>query len=154
MIVFDDFRDDTAATYRATLRFLGVDPDFEPEYDDGEREPPGSRIRAIGTLHSKSYLPPTGIVGLMRRAARVAIPSQQRESADSHRQHRASEYRLRAPAAYCEPSSGSALKLELADEVRELGELHRPGPEPLGTAGRHRGRPRGVCQRARSGVGR
>jgi hypothetical protein len=31
VIVFDDFRDDPAATCRATLDFLGVDPAFNPE---------------------------------------------------------------------------------------------------------------------------
>jgi len=31
VIIFDDFVRDPAASYRATLEFLGVDPDFQPE---------------------------------------------------------------------------------------------------------------------------
>ncbi len=58
VIVFDDFRDDTAAVYRATLEFLGVDPDFEPEFEVANANH-RARIAALGTLHSKAtYRPP------------------------------------------------------------------------------------------------
>ena len=32
VVIYDDFRRDTAAAYRETLRFLGVDEDFQPEF--------------------------------------------------------------------------------------------------------------------------
>ena len=32
IIIFDDFTSDTANVYRDTLRFLGVDPNFQPEF--------------------------------------------------------------------------------------------------------------------------
>ena len=33
VIVYDDFQDDTASVYRETLRFLGVDQEFQPCFE-------------------------------------------------------------------------------------------------------------------------
>jgi hypothetical protein len=32
IVIFEDFRSDPAASYRETLAFLGVDPDFSPSF--------------------------------------------------------------------------------------------------------------------------
>ena len=120
VIVFDDFRDDTAAAYRATLEFLDVEPDFEPDFEIANANH-RARIPALATLHSKAYLPPTGSWALIRRAAHIALPSQ-RARARIHRQivraNTVYEPRPPLPAAL-----RARLEAEFADEVRELGEL-------------------------------
>ena len=120
VIVFDDFREDTVAAYRATLMFLGVDPGFEPEFGVANANH-RARIRAIGTLHSKAYLRPAGSWRLMRRAAHVAIPSQRARARIFRRIVRANTvYEPRPPLA---GPLRARLEAELADEVRDLGEL-------------------------------
>jgi hypothetical protein len=54
VILYDDFRDDTLATYRGVLRFLGVDEDFQPDF--GIRNP-NKRVR-FATLQRLVYQPP------------------------------------------------------------------------------------------------
>ena len=33
VVIFEEFRKDPAAAYRGVLEFLGVDPDFKPNFD-------------------------------------------------------------------------------------------------------------------------
>ncbi|HYO11768.1 MAG TPA: GrpB family protein [Thermoanaerobaculia bacterium] len=58
-ILFDDFVRDTAAAYRRTLQFLGVDPEFQAELDPGRAS---QRIRMLA-IQQLRQLPPE----LMRR---------------------------------------------------------------------------------------
>ena len=64
IIIFDDFKADTGETYRRTLEFLGVDPEFQPSYETvNPSRRPRSRIlnrllvkppRFLRTLHRAS----------------------------------------------------------------------------------------------------
>jgi hypothetical protein len=53
-ILFDDFVRDTAAVYRRTLEFLGVDPAFEAELDPRRAS---QRVRMLG-IRQLRHLPP------------------------------------------------------------------------------------------------
>lgn len=49
VIIYDDFRADTAAAYRRTCEFLGVDPEFEPEIEvvNPNKEVRSSMLRGL-----------------------------------------------------------------------------------------------------------
>ena len=65
VIIFEDFRRDPAASYRSTLEFLGVDPEFQPDFQVVN----AARTRRSDRLQS-ALLSPTLI-----RVARRVIPA-------------------------------------------------------------------------------
>ena len=58
VIVYDDFRDDTAATYRATLEFLRIDPGFEPEFEIVNANPGHAYAPSATRTRSHTCRPP------------------------------------------------------------------------------------------------
>jgi hypothetical protein len=48
VIIFDDLKNDTVSTYRGTLKFLGVDPDHEPDFSVKNAR---QKIRHVSLLH-------------------------------------------------------------------------------------------------------
>jgi hypothetical protein len=60
VIVYDDFRDDTPATYRGVLEFLDVDPGFVPDF---EIRNPNKRVR-FPALQRLVYQPPGPLLRL------------------------------------------------------------------------------------------
>jgi len=120
VIIFDDFKEQTAATYRATLEFLGVEPEFEPEFEilnPSKR----ARIRTISAAQTTTALLSSGVWKLMRRTARRAIPSHQarmRLYRWVERKNTVYERQAPLPAELRE-----RLEAELADDVSDLGAL-------------------------------
>jgi GrpB-like predicted nucleotidyltransferase (UPF0157 family) len=98
-LLFDDFVRDTAAVYRQTLEFLGVDPGFQAELDPG-RANQQIRMLAINQLRQ---LPPE-----LRRRIRF----QEMKLHDGHE--------LRAPLA---AETAARLRERLAGDVARLGSL-------------------------------
>lgn len=112
VVVFDDFRDDTAATYRGVLEFLGVDPGFEP--DLGVRNP-NKQVR-FPRLQRLVYQPPGPLLRLVPRLRRFPLV------------HRVRDALLRANSAAArreamDPELRRRLTAELAPEVERLGRL-------------------------------
>lgn len=69
VVLFDDFVADTAATYRSTLEFLGVDPGFQPSFpvvNANKR----ARIRVVREFLAQ---PPSVLRHLIRRVVPAAI---------------------------------------------------------------------------------
>lgn len=112
VIVFDDFVADTAAAYRATLAFLGVDSNFMPKLDivnEGKR----SRIAALQRL---AYRPPRPLAGVVR--ALRQYPAAHRLRAAVVRLN--SQPQQRGPMA---PELRRRLLDEFAPEIERLGML-------------------------------
>lgn len=112
VVVFDDFRDDTAATYRGVLEFLGVDPGFVP--DLGVRNP-NKQVR-FPRLQRLVYQPPGPLLRLVPRLRRFPLV------------HRLRDALLRANSAAArreamDPELRRRLTAELAPEVERLGRL-------------------------------
>jgi hypothetical protein len=115
VIVFDDFRGHTDEAYRATLQFLGVDPDFVPEL--GVRNAnKRARSRALGALMSSPDLKPR-----LRRVTRAAIPSHAARLWLYRRIVRANT--VREPPPPLPPVLKRRLEAEFADEVSALAAL-------------------------------
>ena len=111
---------DPAEAYRTTLGFLSVDRDFEPEFEivNANRWP---RLQALANTHAKAPLTPTGTWSVMRRVARMVIPSHQARARLHRRIMRANTvYRPRRPLP---TELRERLEAELAEDVRELGAL-------------------------------
>jgi hypothetical protein len=113
VIIFDDFVRDPAASYRATLEFLGIDPDFRPEL-------------AVVNAHTTNLSPrlatflrdPAAINRLKRLVPR-AIHHQLDATAGRLRRWN----RRRAPRSVLDASTRARLRAEFAPEVQRLGEL-------------------------------
>jgi hypothetical protein len=67
VIIFDEFTSDTARVYRETCEFLGVSPDFRPEFPVVNAD---QRLRSK-TLRNVLLSPPTSLV---RGLARAVVP--------------------------------------------------------------------------------
>ena len=69
VIVFDDFRADTAGTYREVLRFLGVDEGFAPDFSVRN---PNKRVR-FPLLQRLVYQPPGPLLRLVPMLRRFPL---------------------------------------------------------------------------------
>jgi hypothetical protein len=120
VIIYDDFKERPAATYRATLEFLRVDPGFEPEFEilnPSKR----ARIRAISAAQTTPTVLSSGPWKLMRRTARYAIPSHKARMRLYRWVERANTvYERQAPMR---TELRERLEAELAEEVSDLGAL-------------------------------
>lgn len=69
VIVYDDFKADTAAAYRDTLRFLGVDPAYEAEFRvvNSHRHIRNMRLHRLLNTHNS--------MGWVRKVGRVVVPT-------------------------------------------------------------------------------
>ena len=112
VIVYDDLRRDVAASYRAVLAFLGVDPNFTPVFERVN----ANKVVRYRSLQRIVYAAP----GPLRRAA-----PRLRRSRAVHRV-RAALIRLNsrnAPRSPMDPDLRRRLTEELAPEVERLGTL-------------------------------
>lgn len=112
VVVFDDFRDDTAAAYRGVLEFLGVDPGFQPDFSVRN---PNKQVR-FPLLQRLVYQPPGLLLRLVPRLRRFPLV------------HRVRDLVLRANSAAerreaMDPELRRRLTAELAPEVERLGRL-------------------------------
>jgi hypothetical protein len=112
IIVFDDFRADTAASVRDTFRVLGVDEGFEPVLDIANP----SKVARWRTLQRVLSSPP----GWLRSAVRRVLPRPTRK-----RLYRtAMRFNARAQARQAmDPELRARLTAELAPEVERLSAL-------------------------------
>jgi hypothetical protein len=109
VIVYDDFVADPAGTYRSVLEFLGVNPAFQPDFEQINQNK-RVRSRALqGLTHARwfvaltSRLPPRAFHAIRQGLKRL----------NARRQRRAS----------LAPALRRQLQAELAPDVRELEEL-------------------------------
>ena len=113
VIIFDDLVRDPAAGYRATLEFLGVDPDFRPDF--GVINPHSTNLsprlavllRDPAVINRLKRLLPPGLhrrLGTLRTGLRIGIQQRTRRLPLNH------ELRMR-------------LRAELAPDMSRLGEL-------------------------------
>jgi hypothetical protein len=117
VIIYDDLKNDTAAAYRDVLAFLEVDTTFQPDFEihNPSKRP---RIQTISAVQATDNLKSVGAWRVLRRSARMAIPSRrfrqrlyrwiERKNTVYERQPLSAELRERLAA-------------DVADEVRELG---------------------------------
>lgn len=112
VIVYDDFKADTAAAVRDTFRFLGVDDAFRPSLEIANP----SKVARSRVLQRVLSSPP----GWMRSAARRVLPRTTRK-----RLYRgAMRFNARAQARQAmDPELRARLTAELAPEVERLGAL-------------------------------
>ena len=112
VIVFDDFKADTAASVRDTFRFLGVDDAFQPTLEVANP----SKVARSRVLQRVLSSPPAW----MRRAARAVVPRPTRK-----RLYRtAMRFNARSQARQAmDPELRGRLAAELAPEVERLGAL-------------------------------
>jgi hypothetical protein len=73
--LFDDLVADTAATYRAVLEFLGIDPTFRPDFTV-HNENKRVRLRALQRL---VYNPPGPLLGAVHRLRRFPLVHRMRD---------------------------------------------------------------------------
>ena len=112
VIVYDDFQDDTASVYRETLRFLGVDQEFQPCF---EVKNPNKVVRNH-VLHRILRSPQSPLV----RIGRLIVP---------FRFHRKVTVAFRGiytsyvPRPPMNPGLRLRLQAEFAPEVERLSEL-------------------------------
>lgn len=112
VIIYDDFRDDTAGAFQATLRFLGVGTGFRPTF---ERIRPDGRIRSVG-LQNVLLSPPRAV----RRLSHAIAPERLRRALVGGVRGLNSRGGPRAPMV---PELRKRLLAELAPEVERLGAL-------------------------------
>ncbi|HEY7846853.1 MAG TPA: sulfotransferase [Candidatus Limnocylindria bacterium] len=112
VIVYEDFRDRTAATYRAVLEFLDVDPNFAPAFSVRN---PNKRVRFAG-LQRLIYQPPGPLIHVVPWLRRFPIVHRLRGAA-----LRLNSSATRRPPM--DPGLRQRLLDEMAPEVRELGTL-------------------------------
>jgi len=115
VIIYDDFRADTASVYRETLEFLAVDPDFQPEFDVVNanvhikwpvmnrflRRPPGWAKRIAPTY--KAVMPDKLRLSIRRKLLDVNMAE--------------------APRPPLDPALRHQLQQEFASEIEALSEL-------------------------------
>ena len=112
VIVYEDFRDRTAASYRSVLEFLEVDPDFAPDF---EIRNPNKRVR-FPALQRLIYQPPGPLIHVVPWLRRVPIFHRLRGAALSLN----SSATRRPPM---DPDLREQVLREMAPEIRELGDL-------------------------------
>lgn len=115
VILFEDFKADTPRVYRETLEFLGVDPDFVPDFRVFN---PGKRVR-LRLLHDFVQTPPKRGIWL-RTAIRRALPLAWRTRAA--RLLRGLNARVTARPAL-DVALRADLQAEFAPDIERLGAL-------------------------------
>ena len=111
IILYDDFKADTLESYRSTLDFLGVDPEFTPDLQiHNPNKSPRSRL-----LRSLSQLPP----GLLQPLRRI-IPFSLRRRLITLVTRLNIRHETRPPL---DAALARSLRQELAPDVRRLAEL-------------------------------
>lgn len=112
IILYDDFKERTAATYADALRFLGVHPDNRTEF------PVVNRRRSLRNMALQEFVrrPP----GVLRRWGRIALPLRMRQQL---RTWFSTVNVIPAPPPPLEEDLRRQLAREFASEVRELGQL-------------------------------
>lgn len=111
IVVFDDFRADTTGEYERTLRFLGVDPDFRPEFHIANLNRQ-ARSKALRMLLRDPPRP-------VRRLAR-ALPTPARRRLGEGLERYNTRRGRRAPM---DAELSERLRAEFAPEVERLGDL-------------------------------
>jgi len=112
VIVYDDFRRDTADAYRGVLEFLGVDPTFAARF---EIVNPNKRVRS-GLLQRLVYQPPGPLVRVVPRLRRFPLVHRLRSAVLALNSRSA-----RRPPM--DPVLRRQLLDEFAPEIRALGTL-------------------------------
>lgn len=112
IIIFDDFTRDTADVYRDTLRFLDVNPEFQPEF---RKVNPGRRPRSRN-LHKLMTDPPE----VLRSFVRAVMPSQLRLRLARGIKHLNTNY---GPHPPLNPELKKKLQAEFLPEVERLSKL-------------------------------
>lgn len=113
VIIFDDFKDDIAGAYESTLRFLGVNTDFRPDF---EVINPSKRLR-FKSLNRFLTNPPGVLRPFAVGVSRVAFI---RRLVSRSLQRFNTEYEKRQPMT---PGLRRKLQAELAPGVERLSEL-------------------------------
>ncbi len=113
IIVFDDFKKDTAGVYKETLEFLEVDESFQPGFKIVN---PNKRLR--NKLLRKIFFPPPMS---LQKISRLLIPSKEmRDSLYNSLRRLSIVYEQRKPMA---PELRKRLLLEFKEEIERLGLL-------------------------------
>jgi hypothetical protein len=102
VVLYDDFRDDTARVYRAVLEFMGVDPSFRPAFEVVNES---KRVRSR-VLQRLVFQPPAPILASTRLLRRFPV---------AHRV-RAAVLRLNS-SAQPRPTLNQALRSHLQEEM-------------------------------------
>jgi hypothetical protein len=112
IIIFDDLTRDTADVYRDTLRFLDVNPEFQPEF----RKVNPSRSPRNRNLHKLVIAPPE----VLQSFVRAVMPSQLRLRLGRGIKNLNTNYEPRPPL---NPELKKKLQSEFLPEVERLSEL-------------------------------
>lgn len=113
IIIFDDFKKDIAAVYRDTMKFLGVDEGFQPDFRVLNAS------RAIGPLGAVWRPPRT-----LRTIARKLLTPKQREWLVELVFHKlANKIKQGQPVEILDADQKRSLRVELAPEVDKLSNL-------------------------------
>lgn len=112
IVIYDDFKRDTAAVYRHTLEFLGVDPAFQPRFDIVNAN---KRVRSPG-LQRFVLHPPAFAAAL----AQTILPDRLRERVRARLRHLNTKQEPRPPL---DPRLRQSLQEELTPEVERLSQL-------------------------------
>jgi hypothetical protein len=113
VILFDDFRNDTAGVYADTLRFLGVDPGFQPDFDVHNANAAVRNRRLDGFMRR----PPESV----RRLVRAVLPATGLRRGIAGRLRRLNTTETPRPAL--DPALRAELQRELAPDIERLAEL-------------------------------
>jgi len=113
VILYDDMVAETARTYRDTLQFLGIDPDFTPDFDVVNAN------KVVRSTLTREFLRRTPTPA--RRLGRLLVRDEHRRAGMRRRLHALNTQQRTRPAL----GSGlrRQLEAEFAPEVRRLEEL-------------------------------
>jgi hypothetical protein len=115
IIIFDDFKSDTAKTYRETLRFLEVSLDFQPDF---EVVNPNKRVRSIVLRYF--YQPPAQTKRWLWLVKAFLMPRSVRRAL---RQGLKQYNTIYVPRPPLDPELRKRLQTEFAPEVERLSQL-------------------------------
>ncbi len=111
-VVFDDLVADAAGVYRATLEFLGVDPDVP--LDPTVYNP--NRAARSGRLQRAIFAPPPALRGLFGRLRQMPLLHRVRDRLVTANSRPAERQKM-------DPALRAGLTAEFAPQVAELGEI-------------------------------
>ncbi len=112
VVIYDDFRSDVAGVYKETLRFLDVDPDFQPEFRVVN---PNKRARSTSLMNFLKSPPQDA-----RRLVRSLVPPSMRRNLGENIKRLNTRYEPRDPV---DPELSQRLRTELAEEVERVSQL-------------------------------
>ena len=112
VIIYDDFKNDTAEVYRETLRFLNVDIGFQPDFKVIN---PNKRVR-VRTLQHFLKTPPSPL----RMIGKLLLPQSLRDAFLNKLKKLNTQYVPRLPMS---PELRRRLQEEFVSEVKSLSEL-------------------------------